>query len=89
MYAPYPYDYHPNEPLDIEKVKAFFEKSDSIDEFTKEFGKPASKDEFSYIYPLPDENGEGRFLKVSFDDGGIYICNILDDFSWVEGVFTE
>jgi hypothetical protein len=49
-----PYDYHPNEPLDIEKVKAFFEKFDSIDEFTKEFGEPASKDEFSYIYPIGD-----------------------------------
>jgi hypothetical protein len=84
-----PYLYQKSEePLDLEEVEAFFEKSNSYSEFVGRFGEPNAENYFIY-YELPPENGEPRYLQISHDDwnGKIYGACIVDQFAYIDTVY--
>lgn len=85
----YPYDYHPTETLNIEDVKSFFKTSTSLSAFVERFGQAASKDDFAFIYPLPKEDGEERYLYVFCMGDEIIFSDILSDFAYIDKVLKE
>lgn len=85
----YPYNYRPTENLNIEEVKSFFETSTSLADFEKRFGPAAASDEFGFIYSLPEQDGESRFLYIYCQDDKIIYSDILGDFSYIETVLEE
>lgn len=79
----HPYMYNEGIPLDIEKVRMHLNKSLKYSDFIKTFGESNAKDRY-YIYELPDDNGEARYLSImligSTDE--INTVRIVDDFGW-------
>lgn len=82
----YPYNYRPTEALKLEDVKAFFDASTSLKEFVARFGKPAAKDEFGYIYPLPDQDGEKRYLYLGCEGTAILYSEIWGKYAYVDTI---
>lgn len=85
----YPYDYHPAKTIDLEDAKGFFETSASMTAFANKFGEPASTDEFGCVYPLEKEDGEDRYLYISYEEDEILYCDILGKFSYIDSVLEE
>ncbi len=87
----YPYNYSPTEELSLEEVKSFFKSSTSMSEFTDRFGEAAASNRFGfgYIYSLPDEEGENRYLYVAFMGDSIIYCDVLSDFAYIQEVWKE
>lgn len=85
----YPYNYRPVDALKPEDVKAFFKTSTSLKEFAARFGKPAAKDEFGYIYTLPDQDGEKRYLYLGCEGTAILYCEILGNYAYVDTILEE
>lgn len=83
----YPYDYHPTEILHIKEVETFFETSTSVNAFVKRFGDAAAKDEFGFIYSLPTQDGEERYLCICCDGDEIIYSEILSNYSYIDTVF--
>ena len=83
----HPYMYNESMPLDIEEVRMHLNKSLKYSDFVKIFGEANAKDRL-YIYQLPDENGETRYLSImligSTDE--INTVRIVDDFGWKESI---
>lgn len=82
----YPYNYYPTENLNIEEVKSFFKMSTSLEDFEKRFGAAAASDEFGFIYSLPEQDGESRFLYISCEGDKIIYSDILSNFSYIDTV---
>lgn len=85
----YPYNYHSTESLNIEEVKSFFKTSTSLADFEKRFGAAAASDEFGFIYSLPEQDGESRFLYISCEGDKIIYSDILSNFSYIDTVLEE
>lgn len=85
----YPYNYRPTENLNIDEVKSFFKTSTSLADFEKRFGTAAASDEFGFMYSLPEQDGESRFLYVSCRGDKIIYSNILGNFSYIDTVLEE
>lgn len=83
----YPYDYCDTEPLNIEEVKLFLETSTSIEAFADKFGKAASRDESAFVYSLPEQDGEERYLYLLCPEGEIIDSDILSNFTYIAEVF--
>lgn len=85
-----PYKYAPSEKvLDIDKVKSFFEKSNSYSEFVAQFGEPNAENSYCY-YELPPEDGNVRYLGILYDDDGvIYHASIEDHFAYLDTIYDE
>lgn len=78
------YEYAPGDtPLNPEGVKAFLESSNDYSEFVERFGVPNAVNIY-YIYELPDENGQPRYLRLTVleDSDEIHSANVVDDFKW-------
>lgn len=85
----YPYNYHPTENLNIEEVKSFFKTSTSLADFEKRFGAAAASDEFGFMYSLPKQDGENRFLYISCEGDKIIYSDILSNFSYIDTILEE
>lgn len=80
-----PIQYTDREAIDPADAAAQMEKTDSFAAFKEAFGEPAGGWIYHY-YPLPDENGEARWLRVSAgeNEDRIYSLSVVDRFGWVE-----
>ena len=80
-----PIQYTDREAIDPADAAAQMEKTDSFSAFKEAFGEPAGGWIYHY-YPLPDENGEARWLRVSAgeNEDRIYSLSVVDRFGWVE-----
>ena len=80
-----PIQYTPREAIDPDEAVAQLNKTDSFAAFKEVFGEPAGSHIYHY-YPLPDENGEARWLCVGAveKEDWIYSLSVVDRFGWVE-----
>ena len=85
----YPYNYHPTETLSIEDVTSFFKSSTSLADFKKRFGAASAIDEFGFMYSLPDQNDEKRYLYISCDGDKITCSNVLSNYSYIDTLWEE
>jgi len=69
--------------LDPLAVRAFFEGCDDWQDFQTRFGRPAAQ-KGDYVYKLPDENGQKRYLCLWHTDNRIVYAYIADAFTSVE-----
>ena len=85
-----PIQYTPREAIDPDDAVAQLEKTDSFSAFKEVFGEPAGGWVYHY-YPLPDEDGEARWLCVGAaeDDDWIYGIFVVDRFVWVEELWDN
>ena len=79
-----PLVYTDREAVDLLEAKAQIEENDSYAAFVERFGEPAASYIYRY-YPLPDENGEPRWLCLGYDDregydDSIHTAYIVDRF---------
>jgi hypothetical protein len=83
-----PYKYRRSEkPLDLQEVRNFFKKPKLFPAFAAQFGEPNAEDFFA-IYELQPENGEARYLEISYDElGRIYSACIVDQFGYLETIY--
>ena len=58
--------------------------------FKEAFGEPAGSWIYHY-YPLPDENGEARWLRVGAveNEDWIYDLSVVDRFGWLEELWDN
>ncbi len=78
-----PYCMEGTEALDLLAVREFFESSDDWRDFQTRFGEPAAK-HGDYVYQLPDEDGQKRYLCLWHTDNRIVYAYIADAFTSVE-----
>lgn len=77
------------EPLNEGAAKAFLKDSNNFSEFTDCFGEPCSPGFSSqipindYVYELPTENGESRYLRILVHNGEIISADVVDTFEWL------
>lgn len=86
-----PYKYTPTDtPLNLTEVKDFFEDSNRFSAFTDQFGTPNASNIY-YIYELPEENNQPRYLRVGVDERSdeIYDVSVVDDFNWLYSVWNN
>lgn len=83
-----PYKYRrPEKPLDVQEVRNFFKKPKLFPAFTAQFGEPNAENFFTF-YELQPENGEERYLEISYDElGRIYSACIVDRFGYLETIY--
>ena len=85
-----PIQYTPREAIDPNEAVEQLEKTDSFAAFKEAFGEPAGGWIYHY-YPLPDEDGEQRWLCVGAveDEDWIYGIFVVDRFAWVEELWDN
>lgn len=89
--AGYPYKYTQTERvLNQQQVLDFFGHSNKYSDFVEQFGKPNAEN-ISYIYELPSENGEQRYLKLGVDEreDTIFSAYIVDEFDYISTLWTR
>lgn len=85
--------YTDREAVDLLEAKAQIEENDSYAAFVKRFGEPAASYIYRY-YPLPDENGEPRWLCLGYDDregydDSIHTAYIVDRFVYLDMLLDD
>lgn len=82
------YKYRRSEkPLDVQEVRDFFKKPKLFPAFKAQFGEPNAENFFTF-YELQPENGEARYLEISYDElGRIYSACIVDQFGYLETIY--
>lgn len=85
--------YTDREAVDLLEAKEQIEENDSYAAFVKRFGEPAASYIYRY-YPLPDENGEPRWLCLGYDDregydDSIHTAYIVDRFVYLDMLLDE
>ena len=88
-----PHLYTDREAVDLLEAKAQIEENDSYAAFVERFGKPAASHIYHY-FPLPDENGEARWLCLGYDDregydDSIHTAYIVDRFVYLDMLLDE
>ena len=85
-----PIQYTPREAINPDEAVAQLEKTDSFSAFKAAFGEPAGSHIYHY-YPLPDEEGEQRWLCVGAveDEDWVYGIFAVDRFAWVEELWDN
>ena len=85
--------YTDREAVDLLEAKEQIEENDSYAAFVDRFGEPAASHIYRY-YPLPDENGEARWLCLGYDDregydDSIHTAYIVDRFVYLDMLLDE
>lgn len=85
--------YTDREAVDLLEAKAQIEENDSYAAFVERFGEPAASYIYRY-YPLPDENGEPRWLCLGYDDregydDSIHTAYIVDRFVYLDMLLED
>lgn len=85
-----PIQYTPRETVDPDEVVEQLDKTDSFSAFKDVFGEPAGSHIYHY-YPLPDEDGEERWLCVGAveNEDWIYGIFVVDRFMWIEQLWDN
>ena len=85
-----PIQYAHREAINPDEAVAQLEKTDSFSAFKALFGEPAGSHIYHY-YPLPDEDGEQRWLCVGAveDEDWVYGIFAVDRFAWVEELWDN
>ena len=85
-----PIQYAHREAINPGEAVAQLEKTDSFSAFKEVFGEPAGSHIYHY-YPLPDEDGEQRWLCVGAveDEDWVYGIFAVDRFAWVEELWDN
>ena len=89
--AGYPYKYTQTEVvLDQQHVLDFFGHSNKYSDFIEQFGMP-NAEQIYYIYELPLEDGEPRYLQLGVDESEdtIFSANIVDEFDYISTLWTR
>lgn len=85
-----PYRFIPGrEPIAEAEVLSFLETCTSFDDFVERFGEPCANWDLSYIYGLPDENGEKRYLELVADGEKIYSASVVSEVDWLRSVWKD
>jgi hypothetical protein len=79
--------------VDLLEAKEQIEENDSYAAFVERFGEPAASYIYRY-YPLPDENGEPRWLCLGYDDregydDSIHTAYIVDRFVYLDMLLED
>ena len=79
-----PIPYTPRETVDADEVLRHLKQTDRFSSFIERFGEPAGGWVY-YYYPLPDENGEARWLCISVSENEDQIVggSVVDRFRWI------
>ena len=80
-----PIQYTPREAIDPDEAVEQLNKTDSFSAFKERFGEPVGSWVCHY-YPLPDEDGEARWLRIGDDerDDRVYSATVVDRFEYLE-----
>ena len=85
----YPYDFHPEKVLNLKEATVFLETSPSMTAFINSFGEAAAADEFGFVYALPKEKDENRYLYLGCRGDRIIYAQVLSDFSYIDTILEE
>ncbi len=85
--------YTDREAVDPLEVKEQLKENDSYAVFVQRFGEPAASYIYRY-YPLPDENGEARWLCIGYDDregydDSIHTAYVVDRFVYLDMLLDD
>ncbi len=85
-----PIQYTPREAVDPNEAVGQLEKTDSFSAFKENFGEPVGSWVYHY-YPLPDEDGEARWLCIGAVEGEDWIHSVfvVDRFVWLEELWDN
>lgn len=78
-----------NEPLNETEVLVFMQDDPNIEDFLEYFGEPCAHWSGSYIYELPDENGEKRYLDVLAGTERIWSISVVSELEWLRSVWDN
>ena len=78
-----------NMPLDEGEVLEFLESARSMGDFVAHFGDPCGQWSHSYIYELPDENEEKRYLCIVADSEKIESVSVVSELEWLRSLWKK
>ena len=68
--------------LDEEEVKSFLQEKNECQAFEAQFGPPNAISTY-FVYELPMENSQPRYLELGENKGEIYSAFVVDDIQWL------